>query len=247
MYPVRVRADPHTTHPAPSPRTDSRHRRPTVRAHPHTTTPRATQITGPDHRIGHCASESSHNAGATPHTGTIARWRMADPPTSSHMSRVARILRHTQPAEHHRKKPKPAGIWRVVYATTYATRQIQTGSNARPPTSSRTRMPAHTQPANPPRPLPSPPASAAIRMPVHTQLAEHHRAQPQPSDKRRLTYTDTYATCGRPTVTIRNSPNTAGSVCHDIHNPPDTTGSNARPPTSNRPRIPRHTILAQYP
>ena len=117
---------------------------------------------------GQSASQSSHNADATPHTGTIARWRMADPPMSSHVSRVARILRHTQPAEHHRKKPKPAGICGDTHA-------------------------------------------------------------------------DTYATCGRPTVTIRNSPDTATCVCHDIHNPSNTAGSNARPPTSNRPRMPRHT------
>ena len=163
------------------------------------------------------------------------------------MSRVARILRHTQPAEHHRKKPKPTDIWRVVYATTYATRQIQpvvTQDRQHPADHA---CPRIRNPQIPPRPLPNPPASAAIRMPTHTQLAEHHRPQPQPSDKRRLTYTDTYATCGRPTVTIRNSPDTATCACHDIHNPPNTTDSDARPPTPSRPRMPRHTQLANPP
>ena len=65
--------------------------------------------------------------------------------------------------------------------------------------------------------------------------------KPKPAGICGDTHADTYATCGRPTVTIRNSPDTATCVCHDIHNPSNTAGSNARPPTSNRPRMPRHT------
>ena len=68
------------THHAPSPysHTDPRHRRPTVRANPHTTTPRVTRLTGPDHHIGHCASQSSHNA---PQRRTTNRFQPPNPPS----------------------------------------------------------------------------------------------------------------------------------------------------------------------
>lgn len=121
-----------------------------MRAHPHTTTPNASTPAKSNHPTRRHVSESSHNAGATPHTGAIARWRMADPPTSSHMSRVARILRHTQPAEHHRKSPSP-------------------------PASAAIHMPIHTQRAADPR---SPSGTLRIQPPAYATTNTTRRTQP---------------------------------------------------------------------
>lgn len=199
MYPVRVRADPHTTHPAPSPRTDSRHRRPTVRAHPHTTTPRATQITGPDHRIGHCASESSHNGPQRKHTNQI---QPPNPPPCEPI--LTQRRRHSSHWHHctvadgrpaHVKSYESRGTYPTTHTTCgtspqkaqarrrllrYACRYIHNwrntiGHNPNHPTSGDSRIPIHTQRAADPR---SPSGTLRIQPPAYVTTYTTRQIQP---------------------------------------------------------------------
>ena len=149
-------------------------------------------------------SQSSHNG---PQRRTTNRFQQPIPPPCERI--LAQCRRHSSHWHHCTVADgRPAHVKsyesRGTYPTTHATCGISAGNSKPAGICGDTHANTYTTGGTP-----------LGTTPTIRQAATHVY--------RYIRNADTYATCGRPTVTIRNSPDIATCVCHDIHNRQNTT------------------------
>ncbi len=197
----------------------------------------------------------------TPHPAHTPIHAIAGPPCEP-------ILTQRHPTQVH--QPNPATQTAILRATPHTTTTstllpqipIQLASTSMVRAAPHASTIAHRHMADPSR---SSQMSRMARILRHTRLAEYRREKPQPTSIWRVAYAmtyatrqspasrpmhanicgdthaHTYATCGRATVIVLNSPDTVTHACRDIRFLRSTIGRTMIPLAPGQASMPRHT------